>query len=440
MNETEKLKEKIKELEDEVKRLRKIEKEFEEFKAMHMQTVSELRRALNIKPNKKEKLKSVGAPKGHKGYARHTPERFDYIKAVNPTKCPNCGNKLGNTQEVRQLCVIDVRPIQRVKTTRYDIHRKYCTKCKKLVEQDVPNALPYARFGLNLMLLVMYLRLGLRLPGNKVCEYFKTMYNLSISEGEIVQILKQLVRAYGEHYRTLERIVKNARVKHTDSTSWRIDGKNYYAWVFIACGIVLYKIRKRNNHKVAMALFGKKQKGMTLVVDRHSAFRTLAEKTGFLLQLCWAHIIVDSKALAKDFGTEGKRVHKRLKEIFELAKGLDHQGTPEMVDQLKWEICALAEKRNYRHATVRRFVNNLCKRDIDNLFRFVTDPDIDSTNNISERELRHLVIIRKISNGSRSTRGAHATAMLLSVIQTLRMEQKNVLQGLHGVLQGTSTS
>ncbi|OIO62204.1 hypothetical protein AUJ69_03370 [Candidatus Woesearchaeota archaeon CG1_02_47_18] len=71
---------------------------------------------------------------------------------------------------------------------------------------------------------------------------------------------------------------------------------------------------------------------------------------------------------------------------------------------------------------------------------FVTDPGIDPTNNISERELRELVIIRKISNGSRSVRGANATAMLLSVIQTLRLNKQNVLLGLQEILSSTSRS
>ena len=94
--------------------------------------------------------------------------------------------------------------------------------------------------------------------------------------------------------------------------------------------------------------------------------------------------------------------------------------------------------RHYKHITIRRFVSNLWKRDVDDLFRFVTDPEIDPTNNISERELRHLVIIRKISYGSRSARGANATAMLLSVMQTLRMKKINAIQGLQAILKNTS--
>ena len=426
----------IKELEEELKRLKKVEKEFEEYKSMHTQTVSELRKALKIKPNVKS-AKPLGAPKGHKGYAKHIPERFDFVKTKIPRRCPHCDSILrGKTQEVRSRYVTDLRLISPIKTTRYDIHRKYCTKCKKLVEPEITDALPHARFGLNLMLFIMYLRLGLRMPGNKICEFLREIYKISMCESEIVVILRQLASEFGDCYSHLEKLVKLARVKHSDTTSWRINGRNYVAWVFISYGVVLYKIRKSNGHKAAL-VFLKNQKNNILVVDRHSAFRLLAKKAGFRLQLCWSHILQDTKQLAENFGAEGKYVHKKLKEIYSLAKGLNHKGNCEMVEQLKAEIFNLL-LRHYKHSTIRKFVDNLYYRDGNDLFRFVTDPEIDPTNNISERELRALVIIRKISNGSRSVRGANATAMLLSIIQTLRFKKENIFQGLQQILKNPS--
>lgn len=450
--EAKKLKDRIEELEEENVKLReekeriekefeeenaRLKKEFEEFKSKHAQTVTELRKALNIKASKTETAKPWGAKRGHKGYARHVPERIDAIRALNPKNCPHCNTRLGETQEVRSRCVTDIKLISKVQNTLYDIHRKYCPQCRKIVELEAPNVLPHARLGLNLMLFIMYLRLGLRLPGNKVCEFLLMMYSLAISEGEIVHILKQLAVAFGPYYAHLEKMVKIARVKHTDSTSWRVNGKNYFAWVFIAAGVVLYKIRKRNNSRVPLSVFGTKQKGMTLVIDRHSALRALAEKAGFHLQLCWAHILDDSKSLAKNFGTNGKYVHSKLKEIFALAKSFKGKGLPEHVDALKAEIFLLT-LRHYQHSTVRKFVNNLYYRDSESLFRFATDPDVNPTNNISEQKLRHLVIIRKNSNGSRSPRGANATAMLLSIIQTLRLKKENTFNGLKNVLNNPS--
>jgi transposase len=417
---------------------KKLEKEFNEFKAKHKQTVTNLQKALNIKANQKKKKEKIGAPKGHKGYTRHIPERIDKIKPVPINKCPHCNSKLGGKiQEIRQRHITDIKLVSEVKTTQYDIHRKYCPKCKKLVENRVPNTFPNARFGLNLMLLIMYLSLGLRLPNNKIKDYLMTMYNLKISEAGIIGILQRLSKEFGGYYAYLKKLVKLAKIKHTDSTSWRVNGKNYNAWVFISIGIVLYRIKKRNNHKVPLTVFGKKQQGNTLVIDRHSACRMAGYLAGFILQFCWSHIIRNSKDLAKDFGAEGKYIHKELKRIYKVAKAVSGNANEKILDQLKAEIFQLTLK-HYKHLTVGKFVRTLYYRDIDGLFTFVLNPDVNSTNNISERELRALVIIRKISNGSRSIVGAKTKAVLLSIVQTLRIRKTNVLKGLQGILQNPS--
>lgn len=429
-----------KEFEDTKRDFEDTKKEFEEFKAKHNITVDNLRKAMNIKPSSKNEPKSLGAPKGHMPYTRHIPERIDNVKAHIPDRCPDCSTKLvGEPKKKRSRHITEIKLISKAKTTRHDIYRKYCPRCKKYVEGKVNEALPRANLGLNLMLFIMYLKLGLRIPCEKICDFLLTCYGIKLSKAGVVGVLRQLAREFGDYYAHLEKIVKAARVKHTDSTSWRIAGKNFFAWVFIASGVVLYKIRKRNNSKVPLTVFGTKQKSMTLVIDRHSALRALAEKAGFLLQFCWSHILDDSKQLAKNFGAEGKYVHRRLKETYELAIGLNHGGTSEQVEQLKGEILQLTQ-RHYKHLTVWKFVKNLYYRDIENLFRFVTDPDVDPTNNISERELRALVIIRKISFGSGSQRGANTTAMLLSIIQTLRFNKKNVLLGLQEILTNPAQS
>jgi len=448
----------IKELEDEVKRLKnqkeKIEqekkriekefedtkKEFEEFKAKHAGTVQNLHKALKIKPDLPQSPNPIGAKLRHKGHGRKSPTTFDKKEPLIPDVCPHCNTRLqGKTASIRARFVTTIRIINPAQVIKYLLHRKWCHNCKKLVEKEVPGALPNARFGLNIMLLVMYLHLALRVPGAKICEYFRTIHDISMSEGEIPHILTQLAREYGDYYVHLEKLVRAARVKHTDSTSWRIKGKNYTAWVFIATGVVLYKIRKSTSHKTPLQVLGKAILNMTLVVDRHSAFRTLARKAGYLLQLCWSHILEDSRELKHTFGAEGKYVHENLKRIFALAKSLNHKATPEQVEQLRAEILQLTW-RHYKHNTVRKFVNNLAHRDVEDLFRFTTDPEIDPTNNISERELRHLVMIRRISHGSRSRRGANVTAQLTSIIQTLRFRKENVLQGLQNTLKPLQTT
>ena len=69
------LKDKNSVLKDEVERLKKVEKEFEEFKIKHLSVVGKLREALKIKPDKKGVNRGVrGAPKGHEGGGLVVPE------------------------------------------------------------------------------------------------------------------------------------------------------------------------------------------------------------------------------------------------------------------------------------------------------------------------------------------------------------------------------
>lgn len=427
--------EKVKQEKDRIKQEKqKIENEFEEFKLKHIGTVEELKKAMHLKPNLYTKKKGLGAQKGHKAYTRKIPERIDCIKELKEDHCHLCGEELPEqAQEVRSRYVTDIHFIAKIKTIQYDIHRKYCKKCKKLVEPEVPNVLPHARFGLNLMLFIMYLRIGMRLPINKVQEFLQTIFNIHTSQGEIILIGYQLARAFGPYYKNLERLLKIAKVKYTDTTSWRTEAKNYTAWVFITVGAVLYKITRRGKAEISLKLFGKKQQGNILVVDRISTNRSLAEKAGFTIQYCWSHILDDSRDLAKNFGKEGKYVHRKLKQVFADAKSLEHQGTEAQVKKLEGRILALA-KRRYTHSTVRKWIKNLTVRDFHGLFIFVTNPDVDPTNNVSERELRKLVMHRKISNGSRSVAGAETLAVLYSVVETIKHQNKLVFPELKQIL------
>ena len=434
----EQLREKIRKLEEErnkiEEKLKKTQKEFEEFKLKHAGTVENLKKAMHIKPDIMKSSLKCGAQRGHKGYTRKIPERVDHIVPLSLKKCPDCGDTLlGEIQEVRERYVTDIHFVAKVTNTKYEIPRKYCRTCKKLVEPHVPQALPHARFGLNLMLFVIYLRIALRLPVNKVREYFQTVHGFSISEGEIILISHQLAQAYGSYYKQLERLLKFCKVKYSDTTSWRTNGKNYTAWVFITAGAVLYKITRRAKAEIPLKMFGTKQQGNVLVVDRISTNRSLAKKAGFTLQFCWSHILDDSRGLAKNFGREGKYAHRKLKQIFADAKSLDHQGAQEQVKKLEEKILAL-NKKKYSHSTVRKWVKNLATRDFHGLFIFVTNPDVDPTNNISEQKIRKLVIHRKISNGSRSAAGAETIATLYTVIETLKHQNKPVFPGLKYIL------
>jgi len=61
---------------------------------------------------------------------------------------------------------------------------------------------------------------------------------------------------------------------------------------------------------------------------------------------------------------------------------------------------------------------------IDRYFVCITEPDVPTSNNKAERSLRHLVIKRKKSFGSKTPKGAEAMSMLYSVVMSLWWRSK----------------
>ncbi|WP_347566449.1 transposase [Scytonema sp. UIC 10036] len=62
-------------------------------------------------------------------------------------------------------------------------------------------------------------------------------------------------------------------------------------------------------------------------------------------------------------------------------------------------------------------------RDWDAVVAFVSHPGLPPTNNEAERALRHAVIARRITYGTRTTEGSLAYCSVLSVIETCRLRK-----------------
>jgi len=376
-----------------------------------------------VKEDVKEELKKSGQKEGHAGYSRHIPERIDEIKPLDSEDCKYCGKKLSGIQNVRGRIVTDIEV--KIINTQYIIHSRYCKNCGRIVEPEFYDALPNARFGLKLMLLIMNMKIGMRMPSNKIVEFLELL-GLEISDGEIYKILEQLKEAYGNYYGDLVIRMKKAISKHIDETSWRTNGLNHWLWIFINKEIALYVIQRQRSSDVPIEVLGN-QKNKFITTDRHSAYNVLVEKTGCLQQVCWTHLIRNSKDLAEHY-PEAKYIHKRMKYIYRKAKG----GKISKEKLLSW--IDLIGSRAYTSKNVFRFVKSICRNHREDLFRFVDNLEVEPTNNLAERGLRHAVVMRKVSGGSKSKKGADTTAQLLSVTQTIKMQEGNFIDNMMDLL------
>ena len=379
-----------------------------------------------VKKDIKEEPKKSGQKEGHEGCSRNKPERIDEVVEHKLEICPICGEPVSDTQEIRERITEDIEE-PKTKNTKHLIHRCYCKNCNKLVEPEIYTALPNSRFGLRLMILVLILKLDCRIPSNKVTSILDSVFGLKISDGEVYNILKQLSEAFGDYHEKLVRKIKEALGKHIDETSWRINGKNYWLWIFINNEVALFVVRKKRSSKVPIEILGN-QEGKFVTSDRLPAYDELAKKSGCKQQICWTHILRNARE-EKEKNPEAKYVYERFSYIF----GKSKKKNVSNKKLLHW--IDLIAGRDYQGWKIYKLVKSVCVKHKEDLFRFRNNPEIGATNNLAERGLRHAVIIRKISNGSRSEEGAETTAKLLSVLQTIKLQTNNPYEGLLNLLQ-----
>ena len=381
-----------------------------------------------VKEDIKKKKKKTGQKNGHEGHGRYSPERIDEVREHTCEECPECGgNNLSNIQEVRERVTTDIPEKQEAVNTKHLIERKYCKDCKKMVEARVSEALPNSQFGLRLMIFIMYLKIGMRLPSKKITELIKSVYDITISDGEVYKILEQMSEGFGDYYEKLKQKIINAKIKNIDETGWRIDGKNHWLWIFINKGVALYEIDRKRSNEIPTGILGN-QDNKFFGSDRFRAYNLFSEKTGAMQQVCWTHLLRNSKDLADQY-PEAKYIHKRMKYIYKKAK----EGKTQVKKLLHW-IDVMATSRTYASSEVYKFLKSIFREHKNDLFRFVENPKIDSTNNIAERGLRHAVVMRKISHGNRSQKGAEITKRLLSVTETVKLNHSSPLIAMNNIL------
>jgi transposase len=60
-------------------------------------------------------------------------------------------------------------------------------------------------------------------------------------------------------------------------------------------------------------------------------------------------------------------------------------------------------------------------------FGFLSDPTVEATNWLAEQAIRPAVVNRKVYGGNRTTAGAQAQGVLLSVMETCRRQARSAL-------------
>jgi transposase len=380
-----------------------------------------------------------GGQPGHEKFTRQVvpPEQVAQNTNCIPERCEACNKTLRGSDPKPDLHQVFHLPEIIPLVFQYALHALPCPdpECGHVTVGKLPSGVPRGTFGPSVIATMAFLMGVCRLGKRPVQSVMEGLFNLRISLGAVIGCQDIASSALQKPVEEAKQAAQRAAVKHCDETSWREGPKRakVWLWTVVTKHIVVFQIHEERSTKAARAVLGK-IRGV-LVSDRYSSYGFW---TLWLRQICWAHIIRDFVAIAER-GGQSQRIGDSLLEESRRLFTWWHRvrdGTltrarfQVYVRSLKKRVYALLEEgrgcANSRTA-------NTCAQMIKvwpAFWLFVERKGVEPTNNAAEHEVRPGVLWRKTSGGTHSELGSRFVERILTVVATLRRQNRSALHFL----------
>lgn len=386
--------------------------------------------------------KHRGGQPGHKGHKRAVfpPEQVTSSHDHFPNNCAGCGHRLRKKASPEPLVhqVVEM-PVVKPDVTEHRLHATGCDHCGVVTRAALPDDVPRGMCGPRLLAFICLMTGAYHLSRRQAVSLLGDVLGIRISLGA-------LSKAEGRLGDALKPVVDDAleyacrqRVKHVDGTGWRQSAASRTLWTIATTMVTVFGITLDGTRDQLAGLLGS-IRGL-LISDRAPQFDLWAMKNR---QICWAHLIRKFAAFAEDRRPPVAALGNHL---LYWAQTLMHQ-----YHLARDGTISRAELRRSTHG-LRMFVEALLRRGVDlrirgvsgscqdmlehqaALWTFLDQPGVEPTNNHAERELRGFVLWRKKSFGSQSDRGTRYAERVMTVVHSLRKQNRHVLSFLTHVAE-----
>ena len=297
----------------------------------------------------------------------------------------------------------------------------------------VPGLLPHGEFGLEVIVLLAFLVYVVRVSLDQACVLLRFFCQLPLEKSQADALLNQLARHWQPEFDALCELMALAVVVYLDETSWKLGREGCSLWLFQSAMHTVLKFGCRKDAKTLDQMLPRDVFRGTAVSDDATVYQRRFDSA----QKCWAHLLRKAIKLALLYPEkpryqtflddllslyrEAKRAQadRRLSDVGRAAK-------VEFLESRVWDVCS-------PHQTIWDHPRSPDERDFSNLvhelfrlveanelFTFVRQPDVEPTNNVSERGLRGPALDRKTGRASKTAAGAARRSVIQSVLESLR--------------------
>jgi transposase len=409
------------------------------------------------KVKKAQGEKARGGQPGHPGHERnfHELTAESEIHEHIPSSCRMCGVELeGADPQPYRHQVVEVPPIV-AKITEHRLHQLECPHCGKKTRAKLPAGVSAIGYGARLSALVAWLSSDYRQSHGQLQQLLKRLLGIEISVASINRLRQEMSLALESVVTQAHEYVQSQAQIHSDETSFsqgNCDGHNPkqrqgWLWVVVTKLISIFEVSLNRGQVTAKQMIGEQYAGI-VISDRYSSYNWLEVEQR---QVCWAHLKRDLTAIAERGGVSqaiGAALLKRQQRLFRWW----HRVRDGTISRADFELAVVALRQGFKAelesavqlpigknektplAKTVRTCEQLLKIE-PALWTFVSTPGVEPTNNAAEQALRQAVIWRRTSFGSQSLAGSQFVARLLSVVTSLKSQQRDVWDFLTLVCQ-----
>ena len=381
--------------------------------------------------------RSPGGQPGHEGHGRSlvSVEQVDELVPVRPSTCQGCGQPLtGDDPHPRRHQEVVIPPV-RAQIVEYQFHTLRCGHCDTLTEAPWPEGVSRRTFGPSVQAWVGLLSGAYRLSKRNLVALLNDAFGVRLSLGSVSQLEQEVSAAIAEPVEAARDYVRQQPVVNLDETGWWQRRLRAWLWVAVTAGVTVFVIRRSRSREVVDELLGEDN---TAIVgsDRYSAYAHLPLSRR---QVCWAHLrrtFEDFAARTGEAATTGQQLLQYTDQMFtwwhRIRDGtLQRSSFQVYVSQLRSQIrYQLWYGQQFADAKTAATCGNLL--DVEPALWTFARPHgtVEPTNNSAERGLRFGVLWRHTSFGTHSPEGSRFVERMLTVRDTLRQQQRDVLDYL----------
>jgi transposase len=423
---------------EEIKRLRK---ELETAQRATRRQAAPFSRGLPKRHPKTPGRKSGAAYGPH--HRRPIPDRVDEeIPVSAPAQCPTCGGPL-TVERVEWQYQEEI--VRRTWVRRFHVPVCRCGQCDQRVQGRHPlqtsDALGAAavQVGPETVTLGVLLNKSLGLPHADAAAILQQGFGLRMSRSGICRAIQRVARKAEATWHALRDAARRSVLAHMDETGWKVEAQLRWLWAVVTEQVTFCEILPGRGFAAAAGILGAEYAGWLI----HDGWAVYYKFLKAAHQSCVAHLIRRCRDMAAVATPSAARFPLAVKQVLEeglalrdryLAQQISLWGLWTATGRLEAKLDRLLG-RTYREPANRRLAKHL-RHERPYLFTFLYCPGlVDATNNLAERVMRMLVVIRKNWGGNRTGKGARAQAILTSVLCTARQQDKDVFELLTDLLR-----